>query len=112
MEGFVAAAEALTLFDDQDDPDVADALVSLRINAGIAAADVICCRRLGHHSNGTNHNDAVTLLKQVDKALANHLRRLLQIKPKAQYSSLAVSSHEVKTSERAAQALVAAAREP
>lgn len=111
MEAFVAAAEGLALFDAQDDPDVTDALVSLRVNAGIAAADVICCRRLGHHAVGSDHNDAVALLSRVDKTLGNHLRRLLQMKPKAQYSALAVSNQELKTSQRASDALVAAARD-
>jgi len=111
MEVFVAAADTLLLLDAPDDPDVADALVSLRVTAGIAAADVICCVRLGRHATGSNHNDAVALLRPVDGSLANHLRRLLQMKPKAQYGSLAVSQRELATSERAASALVAAARE-
>lgn len=111
MEVFVAAIDALLLLDAPDDPDVADALVSLRVTAGVAAADVICCARLGLHSTSPNHSDAVALLKPVDGTLANHLRRLLQMKPKAQYGSLAVSGRELKTSARAVEALVAAARE-
>lgn len=111
MEVFVAAAEALLLFEGQDDPDVADALVSLRVTAGIAAADVICCSRLGRHATGRNHAEAVALLRQVDATLANHLRRLLNMKPKAQYGALAVSAQELRTSGRAADALLAAARE-
>ena len=111
MDVFVAAGEALLLLDAPDDPDVADALVSLRITAGIAAADVIVCARLGFHSTGPNHNDAVTLLGQVDRRLASHLRRLLDLKPKAQYGSFAVSQQELTTSARATDALVAAARE-
>lgn len=111
MEVFVAAADALLLLDAPEDPDVADALVSLRVTAGIAAADVICCARLGRHSIGSNHDDAVALLTAIDSSLANHLRRLLQLKPKAQYGSLAVSRRELKTSARAVDALVAAARD-
>lgn len=49
MEVFVAAIDALLLLDAPDDSDVADALVSLRVTAGVAAADVICCARLGLH---------------------------------------------------------------
>lgn len=111
MEVFVAAADALLLLDAPGDPDVADALVSLRITAGIAASDVLCCVRLGRHSTGGNHNDAVALLASIDRSLANHLRRLLQIEPKAQYGSLAVSQRELTTSARATGALIAAARE-
>lgn len=110
MESFVDAVDALLLMDAPDDPDVADAIVSLRVTAGIAAADVICCARLGRHSAGANHRDAIALLKLVDGALANHLRRLLQMKPKAQYGALTVSGRELTTSARAVEALVAAAR--
>lgn len=111
MEVFVAAIDTLLLLESSDDPDVADAIVSLRVTAGIAAADVICCARLGHHSTSTEHSDAIGLLRPVDAALANHLRRLLQMKPKAQYGALAVSQREVRTSARALEALVTAARE-
>ena len=111
MEVFVDAIDTLLLLESPDDPDVADAIVSLRVTAGIAAADVICCARLGRHSTGTNHSEAVALLKPVDGALANHLRRLLQMKPKAQYGTLAVSGRELKTSARAVEVLVAAARD-
>lgn len=110
MEVFVAATDALLVLDQPDDPDIADALVSLRVSAGVAAADVLCCRRLGRHATGPDHAEAVQLLGSVDRTLANHLRRLLQLKPKAQYSALRVSVRELRTSERAVDALVAAAR--
>jgi hypothetical protein len=110
MEVFVDAVDTLLLLESTDDPDVADAIVSLRVTAGIAAADVICCARLGRRARGANHRDAVGLLGSVDKALANHLRRLLQLKPKAQYGALAVSGHELRTSARAVETLVEAAR--
>lgn len=38
----------------------------LYVNAGIAAADVICCVRLGTHSNTGNHHEARNLLKKAD----------------------------------------------
>ena len=44
-----------------------DAAASEAINAGIAAADVICCHQLGQRSASSNHNDAVILLNQVKK---------------------------------------------
>lgn len=82
MEVFADAIDTLLLLESPDDPDVADAIVSLRVTAGIAAADVICCARLGRHSTSSNHRDAVALLKTVDGTLASHLRRLLQMKPR------------------------------
>lgn len=58
---FADAAEVVAdLADDADD--VADAYVTLLVHAGIAAADVLCCARLGEHAMGDNHNDAVALL--------------------------------------------------
>lgn len=111
MEVFIDAIDTLLLLEAPDDPDVAAAIVSLRVTAGIAATDVICCTRLGRRSTSSNHGDAVALLKAVDGTLAHHLRRLLQMKPKAQYGSLAISERELRTSARSVEVLVAAARE-
>jgi hypothetical protein len=61
MEVFIDAIDTL-LLESPEDPDVADAIVSLRVTAGIAAADVICCARLGRHSTSTNHGAAVEVL--------------------------------------------------
>jgi hypothetical protein len=46
--------EAATIIADQahQEADIADALVTLCVHAGIAAADVICCARLGQHAQG------------------------------------------------------------
>lgn len=38
--------------------DVSDAYVTLLVHAGIAAADVICCQRLGEHALGDSHAEA------------------------------------------------------
>ncbi len=43
----------------------ANAGVTHCILAGIAAADVICCRALGRHAQGDNHVQAVALLRSV-----------------------------------------------
>lgn len=52
---FLDAAETVeTLADDSND--VADAYVTLCVHAGIAAADVICCKRLGEHSRGEDQS--------------------------------------------------------
>jgi hypothetical protein len=88
----------------------ADAYVTLCVSAGIAAADVICCARLGQHAQGQDHNEAVALLGQADGGSAKHLRALLSMKTKASYSHAGVSAADAKRAGRAAEALVEAAR--
>ena len=48
----------------------------LYVDAGVAASDVICCVRLGVHSNTGNHNEAVALLKRADSGSERHLNTL------------------------------------
>ena len=64
----------------------------LYVNAGIAAADVICCVRLGMHSNTGNHNEARTLLKKADSGSERHLATLLGLKNKAAYTHEPISA--------------------
>jgi len=64
-EQFLQAADTVRELADEHQ-DMADAYVTLCVHSGIAAADVICCARLGEHSQGDNHNEAVTLLKRAD----------------------------------------------
>lgn len=110
-EQFLTAAEAIdAVLDRDDDPDVGDAYVTLCIHAGIAAADVMCCRALGVHSQGDDHTEAVALLRKVDKGASNDLDRLLRLKTKAGYSARSVSSDDRKRADRAASRLVARAR--
>lgn len=45
---FLRAAELVKEFSDEDE--IADAYVTLCVHAGIAAADVICCARLGRYA--------------------------------------------------------------
>jgi hypothetical protein len=69
---FMDAANTIeTLADDATD--VADAYVTMCVHAGIAAADVICCARLGKYSRGEDHGSAIELLEQADSADAKHL---------------------------------------
>ena len=104
---FLLAAETIDLvLDDEEAPDISDAFVTLCVHAGIAAADVICCRALGEHAQGDNHNEAVELLGQVDSDAANDLERLLRMKTKAGYSARSVSRKDRKQAERAASRLV------
>jgi hypothetical protein len=51
-----------------------NASVDLFVDAGIAAADVICCSRLGVYAAGENHNEAVALLEKAERSAAKYLR--------------------------------------
>lgn len=99
------AADPVALLAD-DAADVGDAYVTMCVHAGIAAADVICCKRLGEHSRGENHSAAVDLLRTADPESAKQLSALLGMKTKAGYSALPVSTNDDKRAGRAAQALV------
>ena len=92
-----------------DGQDLADAYVTLCVHAGIAAADAICCARLGVHATGQDHSAATALLSQVDKSLAKDLQRLLGLKTKAGYSSAPSSAADRRTAGRTAARLVEAA---
>ncbi|MCB0968118.1 MAG: hypothetical protein KDB37_14895 [Ilumatobacter sp.] len=102
---FMEAARLVELLADDAD-DVADAYVTLCVHAGIAAADVVCCRRLGRHARGENHAAAVRLLEQASTTAARHLGDLLAMKTKAGYSAVPASGTDVKRAGRAASALL------
>lgn len=101
---------AVAIFDlAEDAADVGDAYVTLLVHAGIAAADVICCARLGEHSTGDNHVQACDLLRRVDAALASDLATLLGMKTIAGYADSPVSEADRRRGARAAERLVQAA---
>lgn len=104
-EEFLENAELLA-----DDEQRRNAASSLFVNAGIAAADVVCCKRLGVHAKGPDHNDAVVLLEKVDAELAKHLRRLLVNRSRVTYSAQGLPVSEFTKIQRSAIQLVAAAR--
>jgi hypothetical protein len=106
---FFEAAETVREFAD-DEGDVGDAYVTMCIHAGIAAADVLCCRALGHHVQGDNHNEAVAELTKVDGQHGKDLRILLGMKTVAGYSSAPVNADQRKRASRAVERLVAAIR--
>ncbi len=83
MTQFAAAADFILDFADE----VGDAYVTLCVHAGIAAADVICCTRLGEIAQGENHNEAVQLLTRADPSSAKYLQTLLGMKTRAGYSA-------------------------
>lgn len=89
--------------------DVADAYVTLCVHAGIAAADVICCARLGRLSRGENHQEATALLARADASAARHLDVLLRLKTLAGYSHTSVSRDRTLRAGRSMDALVSAA---
>ncbi|MGA3221550.1 MAG: hypothetical protein ABSE77_21185 [Acidimicrobiales bacterium] len=104
---FLLAAETIATV--VDDNEIADAFVTLCVHAGIAAADVICCAKLGVYHAGESHNEAVALLASADKLASKHLKGLLDMKTRSGYSPLLTSAADQKRAGRAAAALVAIA---
>lgn len=102
-----AASTAITA---DEEADIADAVVTLCVHAGIAASDVICCARLGQHAQGDDHIEAVALLGRADSGSAKHLRALLSMKAKAEYSHSSVTATDTERAVRAAEALSDTAR--
>jgi hypothetical protein len=92
-----------------DDSEVVDACVMLSVHAGIAAADVICCAKLGEHHRGDDHHGAVALLGKADKAAAKNLKVLLDLKSRSGYGAALTSTTDRKRAGRAAAALVRSA---
>jgi hypothetical protein len=90
--------------------EIADAYVTLLVHAGIAAADVICCARLGEYAQGSSHNEAVALLKKADPDSARHLETLLKMKTRAGYGHTPASPDDLKRAQRAGDALLKTAR--
>ena len=98
-----------------DDGASRDAVVSLYVLAGIAAADVICCRTLREYSMGSeSHTEAIRVLEKVKqpdgRELSKSLQRLLDVKTKAAYAHRSVNASEFTRAQRAAEKLVQAAR--
>ncbi len=103
---FLAAAE---LIEDSTSDDIPDAYVALCVHARIAAADVICCARLGRYAQGDSHAEAAALLKKAaGNDAANRLDVLLRMKSKAGYTHISSSTTDVKKAGRAATNLLEA----
>jgi hypothetical protein len=106
---FLEAAEA---FVDDRDPDGRRVAVSNAVLAGIAAADAICCARLGKHAVGDDHTAAVDLVRGIGPAgaaAARALTALLAIKNKAQYQAGSIGRADAAAAVRRAQSLIDAA---
>lgn len=106
--GFLAVADDAAALDDAGD--ARDAIVTMYVHAGIAAADALCCARMGVHAHGENHDEAVQLLRAAVGSEAKHLRTLLSLKTKAGYSHQSVSRADLTRASRAAIALVELAK--
>tara|TARA_R110002020_G_scaffold475905_4_gene714313 strand:+ start:58673 stop:59074 length:402 start_codon:yes stop_codon:yes gene_type:complete len=104
------ATQFLRVADDirelSDEEDVRDAVVTLYVHAGIAAADAICSAALGKHAQGHSHNDAVMLLESVDKHASRSLFTLLGMKTRAGYGHDPISKSQLARAEKAARTLV------
>lgn len=104
--------DAAGILDDlvsDEEEDLVDAYITLCIHAGIAAADVICCARLGKHAQGQSHEEAIALLDSVDPAAARHLATLLRMKTRIGYGDMPGTTADRTKAKRAAGALITAA---
>ena len=108
-EQFASAAELIDELADGDQ-DLCDAYVTLCVHAGIAAADVLCCAKLGRHATGENHDEAKRLVSLVDPGAGQALGTLLGMKTKAGYSALRMTATDRRRASRAAEALLTGAR--
>jgi hypothetical protein len=107
-EQFLADAEAIRELAD-DEAASGDSYVTLCTHAGIAAADVLCCRALGVHAQGESHGDAVDLLGSLRPDGPKHakaLGTLLAMKTRAGYSDRPVTAEQRRRAGRAAHQLV------
>lgn len=86
---------------------------ALAVLAGIAAADAVCCHRLGEHSRGPGHKQAVALVRTVlpsGLVMAGDLVRLLDLKDNAHYGVLGLSQKEARSAVEQARRIVEAAK--
>ena len=80
--------------------------------AAIAAADALCCLRLGRHVRGRAHQEASALLRTIrpgGAGLAKDLSTVLGVKDAAHYGTVFVSATVLRSTLRTAIRLVAAA---
>lgn len=111
-ESFREAAELPELLAETKKAYRANARVANYVQAGIAAADAICCIELKEHSWGDDHATAIDLIKKVthDGAeLAKALGILLALKTDASYGTTPMQTATATRAQRAAEKLVRAA---
>lgn len=96
---FVFAAELCLSDTENRDLPLNGSAAALAVLAGIAAADAVCCARLGRRWRGQDHRQAADLVRTVQPGgleLAKDLGRLLEIKDKVHYGAVAVRGAEAK----------------
>lgn len=94
---------------DEDDAAVSTVAVGVFVLAGIAAADAICCARLGERSRGHSHDEAKRLLDSATddgKRLADLLAKLLNLKSQAHYGDRLLGSRQAADARRWASQLL------
>lgn len=85
--------------------------IGLAVLAGIAAGDAICIAATGQRYSGSKHAEAADLLGRVDRQLGSKLRDLVDLKPGSHYGDDLLTSTQRTRALRAAEDLVAAARQ-
>lgn len=109
-----AFADLAGLDPESDDGPTRSAAISNAVLAGIAAADSICCRRLGRHAAGDDHQQAVALVEEagdVGREARRHLETLLSIRHKAQYEDVDPTVSEARRAIRAMRSILELASE-
>lgn len=104
-----AFADLAVLDPESDVGPTRSAAVSNAVLAGIAAADSICCRRLGRHAAGDDHQQAIALVEEagnMGQRARRHLETLLSIKHKAQYEDVDPTVTEAKRAVRAMRSIL------
>jgi hypothetical protein len=104
-----AFADLAELDPESDDGPTRSAAVSNAVLAGIAAADSICCRRLGRHAAGDDHQQAIALVQEagdVGWKARRHLEALVSIKHKAQYEEVNPTVSEARKAIRAMRSIL------
>ncbi|MGH7857028.1 MAG: HEPN domain-containing protein [Candidatus Binatia bacterium] len=88
------------------------AATTLAVHAGINAADAITGARLGKRASGAQHEQVLTLLKDVPEAdrARRYLRPLLATKPRAEYDPTQIRERPARRSVEQAEELVSIAR--
>lgn len=104
------------IYEEPDDPvlPLRGVAAAVAVLGGIAAADVICCVRLGEMFRGEDHNQAVDLLGRAQPEggrVRNDVQRLLSIKDMVHYQAIIVTSTEATAVIRQAKRVLLAAEE-
>lgn len=85
--------------------------IGIAVLAGIAAGDAICLAATGERYSGTDHSAAAELLARVDPARGSELADLVALKPGSHYGQALLTARDRTRALRAAEHLVADARE-